>query len=265
MIGALMGLASLAYLTSCRPEDGESRFLPDLPPLPESWTELLGPPRWLIRYYPEGREAVVEFDGGTVELSLSPSRISPVLAWPYWPDHGLEAGDFRPAGAIVPYDIRAPDRISLSWQGGVDAWFFEALEAPGEPEGIRRGGNFNWPGFRALFSDSALSPELCSDPWLADWEAIAEKTIRSGFRRQWLKAEETVSLNIPVPPGLWISPSPFAPPLAAEGGTTAFKVRGGPEVQTWYSTAGVLHCAGTSWILLPWGLILTRPIGYNGP
>jgi hypothetical protein len=203
----------------------------------------------------------VELEGGTAELSVSPFRTSPVLAWPYWPSRRLEPGDFRPAGAIIPYDIpgASPDRISLSWQGGVDAWFFEALnsaalDVPNSAgtSKLRQGKNFDWPGFRALFSDSALPPELRSDPWLADWEAIAERTIRSGFRRQWLNTAETASLNIPAPPGLWISPSPFAPPLAAEGGTTGFKVQGGPGVQAWYSAAGILHCAGTNWILLPW-------------
>jgi hypothetical protein len=262
MLAILGGFTGLTILAGCNPGEGESSFLLDLPPLPESWTELLGSPWWHIRYYTgEGREAVLELDGGMAELSVSPFRTSPVLAWPYWPARRLEPGDFRPAGAIIPYDIpgASPDRISLSWQGGVDAWFFEALNnaAPDVPNSagtgkLRQGGNFDWPGFRALFSDSAVSPELGSDPWLADWGAIAERTIRSGFRKQWLNVAETVSLNIPVPPGLWISPSPFAPPLAAEGETTDFKVQGGPGVRAWYSAAGILHCAGTSWILLPW-------------
>ncbi|MDR1443812.1 MAG: hypothetical protein LBI94_02925 [Treponema sp.] len=244
-------------LTGCNPEDGENPFLLDLPALPESWTDLLGSPRWLIRYYAgNGRETVAELDGERAEIFLSPSRVSPIFAWPYWPDRHLKPEDFRPAGAIIPYDISAPDRISLSWQGGVDAWFFEALNggktAETAPAGIRQGRNFDWPGFRALFTNSALSPELCSDPWLAGWEAIAEKTLRSGFRSQWISPAKTVPLNIPAPEGLWISPSPFARPLAAEGETTAFMVREGPGIQAWYSAAGVLHCAGTSWILLPW-------------
>jgi hypothetical protein len=256
----------LAVLGACAFEDGESSFFLDLPSLPPSWTELLGPPRWLVRYYKgDGTEAFLDFEGEAAELSLPPARVSPVLAWPYWPARRLNAGDFRPAGAILPYEALVsgdgPGRISLSWQGGVEAWFFEALNgavlsgaAPGgtTPDGAesaRRGENFDWPGFRALFSDPAVSGEFRSDPWLADWDEIAEKTLRSGFRKQWLKAAETQSLSIPSLPGPWVSSSPFVPPLE----TGVFKVRQGPGVQAWYSARGILHCAGASWILLPWG------------
>jgi hypothetical protein len=148
----------------------------------------------------------------------------------------------------------------------VEAWFFEALSraalssaalssaAPlktnkaDSSAAPRRGEYFDWPGFRVLFSDPSVSAEFRSDPWLADWDAIAEKTLRSGFRKQWLDAAETLPLTIPALPGLWVSPSPFAPPL--ETGT--FAVRGGSGVQAWYSATGILHCAGASWILLPW-------------
>jgi hypothetical protein len=252
-------------LAGCETQGGERPLHLEFPSLPPAWTELLGSPRWILRYYDRsGAEAHLETGGDTAELSLPPARVSPVLAWPYWPQRRLNPGDFRPAGAVLPYDIRfpggesAPGRIALSWQGGVDAWFFEALnraaaEQPaGGAEERRRGEQFDWPAFRALCADPAVLGELRQDPWLADWEAIAEQTLRSGFRAQRLKAVETSPLDIPVPPGSWISPSPLAPPVMAGTGTAVFEVPGGSAVHAWYSAGGILHCAATTWILLPW-------------
>ncbi|MDR0669573.1 MAG: hypothetical protein LBF95_05785 [Treponema sp.] len=258
---SLFFCAVLAFLGGCDPDgSGESLFRLELPPLPQSWMELLGSPRWLVRYYGhDGGEIFLDVEGEGAELSLSPSRVSSVIAWPYWPLRHLEPGDFRPAGAILPYGALfggdSPGRIPLSWQGGVEAWFFEALSraALTRANGTADSGNprrpeyFDWPAFRFLFSDPAVSAEFRADPWLADWDAIAEKTVRSGFRKRWLGVVETLDLSIPALPGPWISPSPFVPPAA-----DTLKVRGGSTAQAWYSAAGILHCAGTSWILLPW-------------
>jgi hypothetical protein len=251
------GLFLCLVLSSCTLQEGEGPFGLEFPPLPAAWTELLGSPRWLVRYYAEGafRE--------TGEASLPPSAAGPVLAWPYWPERHLEPGDFRPAGLILPYDTPpsgAP--LILSWRGGVDAWFYQELEQAirdtalrdgGARENLPQAGNFNWPRFRTLFSDPSVPPEIREDPWRADWPAIAEKTIRSGFRKQWLAVMETLDLSIPAPPGAWISPSPFTPALNIGPGGGVFPVGPGSAVQSWYSASGILHCSGESWILLPWG------------
>jgi hypothetical protein len=252
---------------SCGLRDGEAPVRLEFPPVPAAWTELLGEPRWFIRYYAGGEQEAYLEDGG--EFFLPPSAAGPVFAWPYWPARRLEPGDFRPAGLILPYDARPPEgaserRLVLSWQGGVDAWFYQALEiaapeiavpentAAGDLEPPRRGRNFNWPKFRDLFSDPSVPQELREDPWRADWEAIAEKTLSSGFRKQWLKATETSALSIPVPPGPWISPSPFTPSLEFGDGPCVFPVGPGPAVRSWYSAWGILHCSEESWMLLPW-------------
>ncbi|MDR0642883.1 MAG: hypothetical protein LBG07_10535 [Treponema sp.] len=257
------GLLCLLLL-SCKLREGESPVRLEFPPLPALWTEILGNPRWFVRYHTEGgREANESYleDGG--ELFLPPSATGPVFAWPYWPARGLKPGDFRPAGLILPFDALPPGasarHLVLSWQGGVDAWFYQALEGAafegaegGDLEVLERGRNFNWPKFRALFSDSAVPQEIREDPWRADWEAVAEKTIRSGFRKQWLSAMETSALSIPAAPGPWISPSPFAPALEFGAGPCVFPVGTGPGVQVWYSAQGILHCSGESWMFLPW-------------
>jgi hypothetical protein len=250
-------LSFCLFLSSCGRPDGEGPFLLEFPSPPGAWTELLGKPRWLVRYYAGG--VYQESEGS----SLPPSVTGPVLAWPYWPERRLKPGDFRPAGLILPCDAQAPDRASesrhliLSWQGGVDAWFYEALNKAaqaggGDWESLPQARNFNWPRFRALFSDPAVPREIREDPWRADWEAIAERTIRSGFRKQWLKAVETSPLTVPVHPGPWVSPSPFVPPLEFGAGPCVFPAGDGPGVQAWYSAPGILHCSGESWILLPW-------------
>ncbi|MDR2177939.1 MAG: hypothetical protein LBP20_07875 [Treponema sp.] len=250
--GVLAAFTMFAVLGGCDAGNGESPFLLELPSLPPSWTELLGPPRWLVKYYDGGGvEVILDIEGETAEISTLPSRPSPVSAWPYWPLRRLKPGDFRPAGAILPYGIngKTQGRISLSWQGGVEACFFEAmnraaLNNTGSPD-IRRGEYFDWPAFQALFSDPAVPADFRSDPWRADWDAIAERTVRSGFRKRLLAVAEALPLAVPA--GSWVSPSPFAP---TETGTV--KVRDGTTVQVWYSAGGILHCAGAAWILLPW-------------
>lgn len=252
------GLLFCLILSSCALREGEGPFSLEFPSPPAAWTELLGSPRWLVRYFAEG--AAREVEGGR---SLPSSTAGPVLAWPYWPARGLEPGDFRPAGLVLPYDASSPgvpDRLLiLSWRGGVDAWFYQELERAardrtlqdgGALEDLPQAGNFNWSRFRALFSDPSVPAEIREDPWRADWEAIAERTIRSGFRKQWLDAMETSDLSIPVPPGRWISPSPFAPVLEFETGPGTFPA--GSGVRVWYSAGGILHCSGESWIFLPW-------------
>jgi hypothetical protein len=248
------------FCSSCAFSDREGPFLLEFPPLPAAWTDLLGEPRWLVRYYGgDGREASLEGEGA---FSLPPSAAGPVFAWPYWPVRRLEPGDFRPAGGILPYDGRPPDgaadsrRLSLSWQGGVDAWFYRALSGAISGEGdvkVPSGGmNFNWPRFRTLFSDPSVPQEIQEDPWRADWEDIAESTVHSGFRKQRLKAVETTDLPVPVHPGPWISASPFTPALEFGTGPRVFPVGPGPAVSIWYSAQGILHCSGESWMLLPW-------------
>jgi hypothetical protein len=252
-------LALCLILSACPGPEDESPLPLDFPPLPAPWTELLGPPRWLVRYYSDaGLETSLETGGEGAELALPLSRVSPVLAWPYWPERRLRPGDFRPAGGILPYDARfpgggrAPGRLSLSWEGGVAAWFFETLDqaAAGGREERWWGRDFDWPRFRALLADPQVLEKLRSDPWLADWDAVAGATLRSGFRSQWLKAVETSPLSVPVAPGPWISPSPFAPPVLA--GIDSFEVPGDSAPRAWYSAGGILHCAGSNWILLPW-------------
>jgi hypothetical protein len=244
----------------CGDSLADSHFVLDFPALPPAWTDLLGPPRWRVEWIsPAGaRESLeTDFSGetGGVEISIPPSQASPILAWPFWMARGrhpdIVAGSFRPAGAIFPFDA-AGGRIALSWQGGVDAWFYHALiKAASAGAGLRVPQNFDWPRFRKLFLDSDVSAEVCADPWTADWPTIAAKVVESGFDKRRFKPATRVKLPIPVSKGPWIGSSPFVPSITFED-IPLFFVRPGTESDTWYSTEGVLTCAGTNWMFRSW-------------
>jgi hypothetical protein len=161
-------------------------------------------------------------------------------------------GIFRPAGAVFPFDA-AGGRMGLSWQGGVDAFFYRALaEAVAPDTGVRVPQNFDWPRFRSLFTDPAVSAEVRADPWTADLRDIAARVVQSGFDKRRFKPAAVEELAIPVSRGPWTGTSPFAPPLLFENDVPVFPVRSGLGSDTWYSAEGVLRCAGTNWIFREW-------------
>jgi hypothetical protein len=189
---------------------------------------------------------------GKIDTPVSGSI--PVLAWPFWPDSGISPGDFRPAGAIFPFDVSGGDLI-LSWEGGVAAFFYCSLaDASGASSqtALRRPENFNWPRFRELFRDPALKESFRADPWTADWKLIAQETAESGFEKRRLVSVPRNELAVPVHPGPWINGSPFPPPLFFGEAPPVFPVPPGIEPDTWYSAEGILRCAGAGWIFLPW-------------
>jgi hypothetical protein len=122
---------------------------------------------------------------------------------------------FRPAGALYPFDVDK-NTLRLTWRGGVDAFFYRALEeaaaaasSSGTAHPLRQPGFFDWPRFRAVMASSA-PPEIRADPWLAAWKSAAEKTIASSFRTSYIKAEERSVREVNIPHnGPWIAASPF--------------------------------------------------------
>ncbi|GHT64028.1 hypothetical protein FACS1894110_02900 [Spirochaetia bacterium] len=253
-----MILSAVLLLGGCGNSLVDPRFVLDFPALPPAWTELFGPPRWRVEWIsPAGTREFVETSapGERVEVNISPTEASPILAWPFWPAKGINPGIFRPVGAIFPFDA-AGGRISLSRQGGVDAFFYHALlkaaAAAEETVGVRVPQNFDWPRFRSVFEDPAVSAEVCTDPWTADLRGIAVKVVQSGFDKRRFKPIASVELEIPVSGGPWIGTSPFASPLSFEDTGPVFPVRPGTECDTWYSAEGVLRCAGKTWVFRPW-------------
>jgi hypothetical protein len=265
-----------------------ARYRADLPSLPGAWTELLGEPRWRLewidpaggRVFRDGAAA----DFGDLEIPLGPA--SPILAWPYWPRSDIPPGCLRPAGALFPFDA-AGDRISLSWRGGIDAFFFRELAAAfyaagnsdstgdtysagdsaagnsdSTEESItgnsavfraaeRRPEGFDWPRFRELLAGGDVPGEIRRDPWLADWTLIAAATVRSGFDRRRILPQDPDPLRVTIPgPGPWIGPSPFMEPAFWEAGEIV-ELGTGDRVDTYISAEAVLRCNRRGWTWFP--------------
>jgi hypothetical protein len=145
-------------------------------------------------------------------------------------------------------------RIVLGWNAGVDAFFWRKLAAGAS--GNRAPWYFDWPRFRELFQGAVLNEAVRLDPWRVDWEALAGKTLESGFYRSRIKPRPVTELTIPGMGGgdggggLWIGSSPFAPPLAVPPGGL-LTLPSGEAVETWVSSGGILRCGGGVWFFSP--------------
>jgi hypothetical protein len=240
-------LVLVLQLASCR-EVCPSKYVLELPKPPESWVLILGEPCWLIEWIaPDGQNKRAELTNGrNFEVEIPVTWTNPVIAWPYWPEHRLVSGVFMPAGALFPFDVEK-DTVHLSWEAGKDAVFYRELALADGQNPVKIPANFDWLRFRELFSAETLSKEVCEDPWLVNWQYIAEKTISANFDRRRLVPEKTESKTIPVPPGRWYGTSPFAKPLSFANNTgVIFPVR--PGVNLWVSADGILRVNGNTWV-----------------
>ena len=251
-IFALVLCAGL-FPAGCRDSPVDPEYVLKLPDIPQGWQAVLGEPKWQAEWFNDRglkKTAIIHGTGG-IEVSLLQTQAGAVLALPFWPEKGIRPGVFRPAGAIFPFDVSGK-AVVLSWRGGVDAVLFRELASAGNTAGSagnRLPQNFDWPRFRLLFDDPALNAEVRGDPWLADWSGIAKKTVQSGFDRRRLVPETRGMLKVSAGTGPWIGTSPFAAPLLFES-DPVFPVR--PDVDTWVSEEGLLHCNTETWILHKW-------------
>jgi len=220
------------------------------PPAPEAWVSLLGEPHWRIEWMgKDGRRQITELlPGESAKVEIPVTWANPVTAWPYWPDCNLQAGIFKPAGALFPFDADG-GRLCLTWKAGHDTVFYwELAYSGGGKNELKIPANFDWQRFRELFNDETLNEAVRKDPWLVNWRSVAEKTISASFDRRRLVPEDTESLAVPVNCGTWYGTSPFNTPLNfKEGETPVFPVR--PGYNVWISNEGILRCSGKSWLL----------------
>lgn len=245
-------LLAALLMSGCGGALTESALILELPDLPPAWGELLGTPQWRIEWIGPGGVRERAVTAGNVAVTLPQTWASPVTAWPFWPDKGIQPGLFYPAGAIFPFDA-AGAGLRLSWRGGVDAVLYRELAAvdAGREAALRRPWNFDWPRFRELLEDPAIPEEVRLDPWRVDWKQAAAAIAASGFNRRYIRAETREAVPIPAPSGPWIGASPFAPPLVfGDGENPAFPV--GARPGSWVSSAGMLRCTQAAWILIPW-------------
>jgi len=258
-------LCTLFFPAGCRDSLANSTYVLRLPGVPESWEAVLGEPRWRVEWINSNglKKTVTASKNDVIEICLPPRWISAVTAAPFWPEKGISAGIFKPAGAIFPFDADfsgVEKALALSWQGGVEAVLYwelarAAVLANGEGS-VRQPQNFNWPRFRQLFDNfegaagaESLNEEVRSDPWLADWRNIAERTVQSGFDRRRLVPEARTQIKVSAGSGPWTGTSPFAARLFFEG-ESVFPAR--QAADTWVSAEGILRCNTEAWIFIKW-------------
>ena len=213
-------LALTMTLISCGPSPMSEKYRVKFPPSPPVRTDLLGECQWRLEYYDSaGNFRQKEVTNSNAEIRVLQEWPNAVLAWPCWPEKSLAAGLFYPAGAIFPLDV-AGETIILSWESGVEAYFYRELDKAQE---LNTGTNrvpmyFDWKRFRSLLRENAAS-ELKLDPWLANWKDIAERTVRSGFLQSYVRPEVRTGTEIIIPhDGPWLAASPFRQPLFWEEG-----------------------------------------------
>jgi hypothetical protein len=238
-------------LTACGGIVDRSYFLV-FPELPPAWQAVLGDAHWSLEWID---------NAGVLQTALPPSSAgftvtvvndasSPILAYPYWPEHQIQLGDMKPAGALFPWDVRG-EAITLSWQGGVDAVLWRALSRADNAK--REAVSFNWKRWREAWNDGSFPSAAVFDPWLCDWESIAAKMAASGFDKR-----RVVAMNYPrlvlsgeAWEGMWYGSSPF------DRGTS---VRSGeylslplvPPVAIAFSDRGLIRYSNAGVLLFPW-------------
>jgi hypothetical protein len=250
----LSGAAVLSCIlfTGCEEPVNYPEYRLEMPALPAVWTALFGTPLWRIEWIDkDGRWARAETSGSFYPgASMSEGSTTPVIAYPYWNRHGIYPGTMKPCGAIYPLDVQG-DAIRLSWQGGVDAFFYQELS---EGQNQKRQPNkFDWLRFRSLFSQKEINADICADPWLADWGAIAVKTAETGFNAKRIVPRETANLIIEVPQaGPWAGVSPFSASLPWEKDQKAV-LPVTNSVDTYFCPTGILRCKDGLWVFQEYG------------
>ena len=251
-ISFLVITSFLVLLTACDDRPISSSYRPVLPELPGHWEEMLGKAHWRLEWIDEsGSWQRWEGRPGMEppELSLINGWIYPVIAWPFWPEWNLFPALMRPGGALFPWDIYGGE-LRLSWEGGVDAFFWKELGVFSQANAQRAPWNFDWPRFREILADGNINEDLKQDPWLADWRDIARRTVMSGFDSRRIVPRVSSELVIPELGGSWIGSSPFMPPLDAPlQGPLELNVY--DSTDTWVSSEGVLKCSVLGWVFIP--------------
>jgi hypothetical protein len=245
----------LIFVSACADRPIAPSYRLVLPPLPSHWEAVLGSAHWLLEWVDKGgvwREQVVFPGREAPSLSVMSEWSSPVLAWPFWPSRNLEARLMRPAGALFPWDVSGRNKLQLSWETGVEAFFWKELAAATRSTAAADGRlpwYFDWPRFRDLLYESGLVSEpVRRDPWLSDWQDIAQRTVTSGFDRRRIVSRKYTELVIPDMGGLWVNSSPFAEPLeASPDGKLKLNVIAAPD--TWVSATGILKASSSGWVL----------------
>ena len=217
VVGAASVLGACLAACALSPAD-EVTVAVTLPRTPAHWETEWGPAAFAVTVVPApaGDDCgscaggVVHPPGARLALTLPKRPPVAILAAPVWPDGGpalVGEESLRPAGALWPNHLTAAGgraELVLSFERGVVAWVRSvAWEAGLDDRG------FNYDRFEA-----ELAAALPDDPWQIDLRLVLGALARRSMRRSYLRSPALVEVVLPAPPGTWLSPSPFAPPLA---------------------------------------------------
>jgi hypothetical protein len=110
------------------------------------------------------------------------------------------SGYLKPAGAILPMDLKNMDKLQLSWnQGFLAELLLQLIEKGIRIEGI------NIPRLM-----DEINTESQGDPWSIDKEKLSDAIIYNSLSIYKIKKENFQIITIPIT-GTWISDNPFFP------------------------------------------------------
>ncbi|MDR2398804.1 MAG: hypothetical protein LBD74_08610 [Spirochaetaceae bacterium] len=239
------------FLGACETELFAPEYVVEVPALPAAWQAALGKAHWRLMWIgPDGRWDTAETG---LRIRVLAPWTTPVLAYPYWPEHGIGPDMVRPCGGLFPWDVEGT-RIRLSWTGGVQAVVYRELAAQAGESSSRLPHYFNWPRFRELLAGESLSEAVRQDLWSVDWGQVCQKTVQSGFDRRRIVARPQTTLRLTVDrPGPWIGSSPFAEPVDLPPGKEIELLFFGKE-ERYFSPKGMLLCTEAAWMWIPFPL-----------
>ncbi len=202
---ALLILGLLVPVSGCDQWGDNYELTVELPRLPAAWRAASEIGAYELRWVAHGREQRlrVEFDPssdarGVVRLRLPKRPNVAVLAYPVTYDGVL----LKPAGAIVPLELRSGGRVRLRFERGPPAYLLYRLDRDG-----RGGAAVNAARLVAEFE--ARLGEL---RWWPDWVAVLDAFERGVFRVTMLRAVAQHRVELALPPGAYRPADLLAPP-----------------------------------------------------
>ena len=227
----VLTLALLAPVSGCDQWGNEYELRLELPRLPVAWGTASEVAAYELRWVVYGRaqhlrvepEETNPAEGVVVSVRIPKRPNVAVLAYPVTCDGIL----LKPAGAIVPLQLRTGNRVRLRFERGPPAYLLYRLDRDG------RGG----AAVNAARLVEEFEERLGELRWWADWVAVLDAFERGVFRVTMLRAVAQHQVQLALPPGTYRSADLLAPPryLPAAGPREQLLPEG---VHRWFSDDG---------------------------
>lgn len=181
-----------------------------MPEPAQIWTDCWGEPQYRVEI--AGRTIGSFAPGQAVEVRLNAGTAVGILAYPEWGRPPCDS--FYPAGAVWPFAAvdDADGRVErwgramvvrLSYQDGPIAMLVVRMHQAGIPA-------VRWNLARLR---DEVRGRASDDPWMIDWQRVVEAIGADAMRANYLDPVDPPTASVELPPGIWVSPNPFAAPL----------------------------------------------------